>query len=282
MNFSRQHYARIQSENSQGMVISIIDNAASKAETFVTAEESALLIIELNTSSTPMTATLLERLPAPKGTHAEAGGNAQIFENGNRWINWVHGALITEHTEHGELVWQAEWLSKRWNSYRAYKFNFTGDPMERPVAKSFATAKSAGGLATTVYVSWNGATEVKTWRVHAPDGKVLAESNRTGFETAVVCDGHHPRVYVEALDKFGQNLSESETQDTELPASWARSGGSFGESSSHWPILDMLLACIVGAVCWEIFARSLLSKLHSRFKMPFARSGYVKVHQEEG
>lgn len=282
LTFSRQHYARIQSESAEGMVVSIFDNAYSKSQTGTTAEESALMVIELKTSSTPMTAKLLQRIPAPDGQHVGFAGNADILENGNRWINWVKGALITEHTENGELVWQAEWLSKRWNTYRAYKFNFTGDPSERPIAKSFATARSDGRVATTIYVSWNGATEVKTWRVHAPDGKLLAESKRTGFETTVVCNGYHPKVYVEALDEIGQNLSESDIEETELPASWDRNDGHLTESSSKWPILDMVVAFVIGAVCWEMFTRSLLSKLQNQFRILSMRSGYVKVYQEEG
>lgn len=280
--FSRQHNARIRNESSEGMIISIFDNAHSNLQPGTSADLSSFALIELNTAVAPMTAKILQRIPTPHRDYVDHAGNAQVLDGGNRFINWVKKSYLTEHTEDGELVWEGEWLSERWNTYRAYKANFTGIPLEPPTAKSFVTARGDGRSATTVYVSWNGATEVQTWRVRSAEGKVVAESKRTGFETVVICDGYHPAVYVEAVDLNGQHLSQSRMMDTELPPSWQGETDDPAPRVSHYsPIWNTIIALIVGAGCWEIISRFLLRKNHTTPRIPFLNSGYQKVEQEE-
>jgi hypothetical protein len=66
-----------------------------------------------------------------------------------------------------------------------------------------------------VYASWNGATEVASWRVlagAAPDAlQPVAVAPRSGFETKILVAGSGPYVAVEALDPAGRVLGTSAT-----------------------------------------------------------------------
>ncbi len=67
---------------------------------------------------------------------------------------------------------------------------------------------------TTLYASWNGATEVASWEVLAgpgPDGlESLGVAPRKGFETAISFATDEPYVAVRAKDRSGRNLGVSE------------------------------------------------------------------------
>jgi hypothetical protein len=60
---------------------------------------------------------------------------------------------------------------------------------------------------TTVYASWNGATEVASWRVLAPER--VAVHKKTGFETAIQVDRSLGLIRVQALDAAGRVIGTS-------------------------------------------------------------------------
>ena len=66
------------------------------------------------------------------------------------------------------------------------------------------------GTVTIVHVSWNGATEVRRWRVLGADGKRVAQRARSGFETAIPVAGGGTSFQVQALDKSGKVIGTSE------------------------------------------------------------------------
>jgi hypothetical protein len=93
------------------------------------------------------------------------------------------------------------------SSYRAYRFPWVGTPAAPPSV----TASTQGGT-TDVYVSWNGATQVASWRVlagPAPDSlqAVLTATNQ-GFESQIAI-ATQPYVAVQALDSAGRTLGTS-------------------------------------------------------------------------
>lgn len=252
------------------MVISFLDNAfAGSIGGPPTADVSSVVVVALNTSA--MTATVLERIPAPDGTLLRQAGNAQFLEDENRFINWVEGSHVTEHAPTGEVVYEAQWLTDRYRTYRAYKMDFVGRPKEPPVLKSFASAIRNGNLATTVYVSWNGATEVRSWTVRDAQGSIVGEATKTGFETAVVCRGFHSAVRVEAVGSNSTILARSDLQTTKLPPSWDSSGS--GQARSILlNVSTLVIAFAVGALCREAYAKWF-------GKARASRSGYSKVEQ---
>jgi hypothetical protein len=72
----------------------------------------------------------------------------------------------------------------------------------------------ASGSSTSIYVSWNGATEVAKWRVKSgPTAEALIPGKtfvKKGFETHTTISGNPAFVAIEALDADGKVLGTSE------------------------------------------------------------------------
>jgi len=73
-----------------------------------------------------------------------------------------------------------------------------------------------------MYVSWNGATEVKSWRFYGGDSKQgpweeIAQVPKTGFESSYRHQSTYAYNYAEALDKDGQVLGASAVEATFIP-----------------------------------------------------------------
>lgn len=91
-------------------------------------------------------------------------------------------------------------------SYRAFKVNFTGNPVDPP---ALAVQND------TAFFSWNGKTAVRAYDVltgsSLDDLDVWASVTRAGFETNVSLAGNNESlVAVVALDKSGKQLGQSD------------------------------------------------------------------------
>jgi hypothetical protein len=132
----------------------------------------------------------------------------QPLSNGNVLVGWGDQPYFTEFAANGSVVMDAR-LPAGSTSYRALRFAWNGRPADHP---AIAMEQSDAGT-TTVYASWNGATDVATWVVlggDAPDGLVaLGSQPRSGFETAIVVPGRPLLVAVRALDSSGAVLTQS-------------------------------------------------------------------------
>jgi hypothetical protein len=103
-------------------------------------------------------------------------------------------------------------------SYRAYLQSWVGLPLTPP---SGAVRSSHGK--TTVYASWNGATQVVAWRVLAGSNKsnlktVVKKASKTGFETAIPVNGSPKLFQLQALSSSGKVLGTSKPFGTSHPA----------------------------------------------------------------
>jgi hypothetical protein len=96
-------------------------------------------------------------------------------------------------------------------SYRDFRFEWTGTPAHPPVF-AFAPSPNAGG---TVYASWNGATQVASWRVLAGTStsslSSVTQVPRSGFETSIALPAGTtgPYLDVQALNAAGQAIGTS-------------------------------------------------------------------------
>ena len=136
-------------------------------------------------------------------------GNVQVLPNGHVLIGWGPTVpALSEFQPDGTLIFDA-WFPPQGDSYRAYRFPWTGHPADRPAVAAQAKADNS----MTVYASWNGATEVARWQVLAgptPNQlKPAAAAARTGFETAIPVPTTAPYVAVQASDAHGQVLGTS-------------------------------------------------------------------------
>lgn len=121
--------------------------------------------------------------------YAVSQGSFQALDNGH--VLMQHGATpkLEEYDDEGALVMRA-WFGEdqEIQSYRGYRFEWAGKPRGRPNA----AACTQGGK-TAVYVSWNGATEVRSWKVYAGKNKghlkAVKTATKNGFETRISLDG---------------------------------------------------------------------------------------------
>jgi hypothetical protein len=181
--------------------ISIFDNGAVPK---VHAQSRGLVV---NVSAA--TETVLAQYLHPSPLSSASQGNLQVLDNGDAFIGWGSQPYFSEFSAGGELLFDAH-MRGSYQSYRAYRFPWTGAGSERPAV--VATRPRAGG-SPTVYASWNGDTRTAAWRVLAgPSTHQLvsvATAPRTGFETAIGTAAPAAYVAVQALGASGEVLGGS-------------------------------------------------------------------------
>jgi hypothetical protein len=192
--FAWQHDARIL-ENGD---LTLFDNAESDQDLGPTAWSRGMV---LTLDEDAMTATLAREYIHPTAILSTSQGNMQILPNGNVFIGWGSAPVFSEFSPDGELIFNGRYPTNH-NSYRAYRFPWVGRPDELP-----ALAVRVVGESATVYASWNGATEVASWRViagPAPEQMEIAgEAERAGFETMIRIETVADWYSVQALDTSG-------------------------------------------------------------------------------
>jgi hypothetical protein len=165
--------------------------------------------LRLQVDSKKHTATVLSAFRHPAGTvKSTSQGNANELADGNVFIGWGISPWFSEYTPDGRLVFAAHFKNAWSQSYRAFKADWhsTLDTMPAVVARI-----GTGGVA--VYVSWNGATEVRSWRLlGGNDPAALAPMGTApwaDFETKLAFGGTPAYVQVEALDGSGNVIGQS-------------------------------------------------------------------------
>jgi hypothetical protein len=201
-----QHDARRQGDGT----ITIFDNGGVEKDV-----QSRGIVVEVDEDA--MSATLVGEYTHPSKILAATQGNVQVLPNGNVFVGWGSEPSYSEFGPDGKLLYDAS-FSSQVESYRAFRFPWKGQPEDRP-----AVAAEAGpDDRVTIYVSWNGATEVDSWQVLAggsPDELEPAGSApRKGFETVVTLYTSEPYVAVEANDGSGRVLGTSEAIEPVEPS----------------------------------------------------------------
>ncbi len=153
------------------------------------------------------TATMVSQY-AHDGDDAAYMGSAQLLSGGGMFVGWGSQPRFTEFSKSGQILIDGL-LPSPDLSYRAIAVqHWTGLPLTKP-----SGAVRHGGGKTTVYASWNGATQVASWRVLAgsseADLNVVQSQNLTGFETAISVPGHNQVFKVQALDGGGHVIGTS-------------------------------------------------------------------------
>jgi hypothetical protein len=166
--------------------------------------------IRLSVSQRRERVRLLRAYTHPDRLAAANKGSTRQLSNGNILVGWGAVPVITEFTRQGRIVFDAHFAKADDGTYRAIRARWEG----RPATPPRAAADRRGGR-TTVWASWNGATEVARWRVLAGDSETalqpVATRRKRGFETAMELDAGLGFVAVEALDAGGNVLGTSRT-----------------------------------------------------------------------
>src|SRR5438270_8415505 len=131
--------------------------------------------------------------------------------NHDEFVDWGGTEYCSEFDSTGHPLLDVRFVGKN-TSYRVWRFPWVGTPHTLP---RIATRNS--GNSTIVWATWNGATEVASWRVlggSIPNSLHSAGSRRkTGYETAITVPAQ-TYVAVQALDSQGNVLSTSQTVHT--------------------------------------------------------------------
>ena len=166
-------------------------------------------VIEVALNRTTMTATLVRRDEHSPALVAGSQGNLQALPGGDWMVGWGQSPYLSEYSASGQALFDAH-MPSTYESYRTYRQDWSAQPTAPP---AFAVARASGGAGASVYASWNGATNVASWRVLAgPSANALqpvGAAPRAGFETAIALGAAPARgswVSVQALDATGAVL----------------------------------------------------------------------------
>lgn len=197
--FAYQHHAR----HHAGGLLSLFDDGGGPPDVEV---ESRGLMLSLDT--TAMTATVVQQyLPDPSFL-STSQGSVQVLPDGHVFVGWGAQPYWSEHAADGRLLYDARFPDGQ-GSYRAFRFPWTGRPHTRPAV---AVRPGVGG-GTTVYASWNGATEVARWQVLAGPAphrlRPVAGMPHRRFEDRVTVPVRSGYVAVAAYGSGGRRLGSS-------------------------------------------------------------------------
>ena len=152
-------------------------------------------------------AEVVTEYPAPDDRSSGSQGNFQELDNGNVVLGWGSQPFVSEFTKDGKLLTDMTFTGG--SNYRAYRFDWHAQPTAPPTA----TKSEPQAGVTRIHMSWNGATEVASWRVLSGDDEDHLSENteveRTGFETAADITPTGSKIVVEALDADGRHLAST-------------------------------------------------------------------------
>jgi len=177
--FAWQHDVRWQNNQTQ---ISLFDNEGTAWE--LDSSSSRGLLLDFDAAGNQVSFNK-EWLPY-NVTVSESQGNVGILDSGNTIIGWGQIPWLSECDSNGQLLYVVQFGVGDVQSYRAYSVNWTATPTTRP---SVFVAENE--FNTTVYTSWNGATEVVTWQLSgstsdSPQLAIpLSNTTKNGFETVI-------------------------------------------------------------------------------------------------
>lgn len=198
-NFGWQHDARFYDNETH---ITMFDNHGERTGSCeVDKCKTRGLHLEINTND--MTVRTVAEYYHPSHINSGAMGGMQTLPNGNVMTGWGYSPGFVEFTQQGDLAMDIQ-RGKLGDenipdmfAYRVTKGNWTGRPSWPPSVAMDAPHRTAENA--TLFLSWNGATDVEKWALFAGDDPETIKDfsnfrgtvNKLGFET-VVSLGHKP------------------------------------------------------------------------------------------
>jgi hypothetical protein len=184
------------------------------------------MLIQLDLKN--MTANLLGKYVHPDEILNVSQGSVQVVPGTeNVLVGFGNSPTYAEYSMNGEVLCSAHFAPHLIfetldfglvKSYRVFKSPWVGRPQTVPDVK----VKDR-----KLYVSWNGATEVASWRLEmaatseGKDGEFVAvqELNREGFETSFALDKLHGEMRIVALDVTKDVMASSAVVSVSSPSS---------------------------------------------------------------
>ncbi|GAA5857378.1 hypothetical protein JCM8547_002251 [Rhodosporidiobolus lusitaniae] len=244
--FHFQHHARLHGSGlSPSVLLSVFSNGANQYTQ--TAPIARGLLLRLDTEKKEV--ELVQEFLPSFGHASSSEGSVEVLENGNVVVGWGITPYYSEYLPNGTRVQDIQFgafvdRAQNDHSYRVYKAPWVGKPLTRPsLALDNSTPPSPP---STAFVSWNGATQVASWRIligSSPSqlyGIDEERTTRTGFETRLEMpwaafeedQEEEPAAFVAvvAYDREGQPIGASEVLD----ASTGEGTGIYPDLSALW------------------------------------------------
>jgi hypothetical protein len=212
LTFSWQHHAIWQGNNT----MTLFDNQANNVfQTHGKHSRGMLMKVDLNNK----TVSLLQSFVHPDDVVNVSQGSVQLLpESDTVLVGFGNSPTFVEYGKDGSVLCSARYAPQLVygildvgfvKSYRIFKKPWTGRPKTIPDIK----VKNR-----KVYVSWNGATEVATWRLEGLDStshpeseyQTIQELRKNTFESSFDLADSSMRVRVAALDKHNNVLARSQ------------------------------------------------------------------------
>jgi len=194
-----QHDAEPRGQSS----ISVFDNGGTPK----VHPQSRGILIDIDTAA--RTAEVVAEYTHPTPLLAGSQGSIQLLANGDEFIGWGAAPYFSEFSSSGTLLFDAH-MPGSYESYRAYRFAWTGEPSAPP---DVAVTDTHGGRSAIVYVSWDGDTRTAAWRVLGGSSRrhlhAIGGSRRAGFETTIPLKRRPTYLAVQALSAEGAVLGTS-------------------------------------------------------------------------
>jgi hypothetical protein len=199
--FSWQHDARQVSDR----VLTLFDNGTNGP--IKTERQSRGVALAVDESRRKV--TLGQSYVSSHKLVAGAMGSVQTLPSGRVMVGWGVASYTSKFDVDGALLSEFA-LPAGMYSYRGLWLPWEGAPHHRPKVIAKRDRQRA---TTTLYASWNGATEVTDWQVEAGPGhdqlRPLGVASSHGFETVIPLQPSHRYAAVTALDRFGRRLKRS-------------------------------------------------------------------------
>jgi EmrB/QacA subfamily drug resistance transporter len=162
----------------------------------------------LNVDEASHTATLVAQYTGGDEFESEYMGDTQPLGDRNTFIGWGSEPYFSEYSPSGRKLLEANFPGADL-SYRETLAEWVGLPLTKPLGAE----RQAHG-ASTVYASWNGATQVASWRVLAATGFTgrmapVASAPKSGFETAIRVPAGERSLELQALAADGKAIGTS-------------------------------------------------------------------------
>jgi hypothetical protein len=186
-------------------LISVFDNGSDPPKE----KQSRGLLLKPDTAA--HTVSLVKAFTNPSKTLlASSQGNTLALPGGDWLMGYGGLPNFTEYDSSGHVLLDGT-LGKNVQDFRTYLSLWSATAPGRPSV----VAKAAGSGATSVAVSWNGATLIASWKVLAgASATALAPvltAPKSGFETTIKASTAGPYFAVQALDASGNVLGTSAT-----------------------------------------------------------------------
>lgn len=209
-NFSWQHDIRIDNETSQGLVLTMFNNANTPTDEGEPTTGLSMALDLVNWSVTNLK-TLAD---SSDEIHSVSQGSYQPLNNSVGHVVMDYGSIakVKEYDAAGNTIMRAQFgPDNDVASYRGYKYQWVGNPFWEPAV----VVENS-----TVYMSWNGATEYDNWAVYgaqtenASNKTLLSTVARTGFESSTTLN--QLTEYIQVVARKGTtNLAYSNMTSTQ-------------------------------------------------------------------